>query len=100
MENNRIPVFHIPVGCSRFRYKFNGDGTIDLIVCGSDKQISVGTHSKEELWENQIVAPLYVIRFDNLEHIKGYGDTLFDLIKIRFEELKKEKENEGRTSES
>lgn len=100
MKNNRIPVFHIPVGCSRFRYKFNSDGTIDLIVLESDRQLSVGTHTKEEMWDDQIVAPLYVIRFDNLEHIKGYGEVFFNFVKIGFEKYKKEKENESRTSES
>lgn len=91
--SNNIPVVHIPVGHSRFRFKSNEDGTFDLIVFASDKKLSVGTHTQEELWCDQLVEAQYVIRFDNAEHIKGYAMVLYDLIDVIMKRHRKENEN-------
>ena len=77
--DNDIRFAYIPIGHSRFRHATDDNGNHYIVICSSDREITPGNHTKEELWENQNVVPAYGIKFDSLDHIKAYADALYSI---------------------
>lgn len=86
INGNTIPMFTIPQGHARFSFYMHDNGTCTFVVHTSDKKIDDTTKadSKDELWENQTVKPVYSILFESVEHIEAYVkafNTILDCIK-------------------
>lgn len=87
IDGTTIPMFTIPQGQARFSVHIYDNGTFAFTVHASDKKIDDTTkvYSKDELWKNQTVNPVYSIRFESVEHIEAYVkafSSIFGCIKV------------------
>ena len=74
--SNDLPMAYIPLGHTRFRIREYESDKFDIIFCTSDKYLEPGVYSNGEAKDDQKIIPRYAIRFDSLEHVRGYADCL------------------------
>lgn len=96
--SDNLPTAYIPLGHTRFRVREYEPDKFDIIFCTSNKHLEPGVYPNGEAKDDQEIKPAYAIRFDSLEHVKGYANSLTKLCELITK--RKEKENESRNTES
>ena len=73
VNGKHIPMFMLPQGYVRCFSNGFKDGTFAFTTCISDKKVDIGvTLSRNEIWENQTIEPLFAIHFESIEQIEAY----------------------------
>ncbi len=94
VDGTNILMFSIPQGHVRFSSNGFVDGTYALIMKASDKGMMIpGSYTREELWDDQTIVPVYAMHFHSIEQIEAYIKAFNSfLLNVR----KYEEENHGK----
>jgi len=71
--NSKAHAYHVDTGHARFRTECFGNGNVQVQVYCSDKKVPIGVDlSRDELWKDQTITPVFALHCDSIEQLEAY----------------------------